>query len=162
MRLRENRRFSHAPAESQEMQPIQARTTLAKRCLLTVALTAIGLFLVNVCAPAAEPTPEQIEFFEKKVRPVFVEHCFECHSKKAPKRRAGLLLDSRAGILKGGDNGPLFEAAKPEDSRIIEALNYKNPNLQMPKQGKLPDAVIADLTAWVKMGAPVPLDNTAT
>ncbi len=132
-----------------------------RRCLLTLGFTAAGLFLVNLSARAADPTPEQLEFFEKKVRPVFVEHCFECHSKKAPKRRAGLYLDSRAGILRGGDNGKLFEPGKPEDSRLIEAVNYLNADMQMPKNGKLPDAVIADLTAWVKMGAPVPPDADA-
>ncbi len=122
-----------------------------------IALTATVLFMPT--ARAADPTPEQLEFFEKKVRPVFVEHCFGCHSKKAIKKRAGLYLDSRAGILKGGDNGPLFEPGKPEDSRLIEALEYKNAGMQMPKMGKLPDAIIADLTAWVKMGAPLPPDD---
>jgi hypothetical protein len=124
-------------------------------------LGVAGLLLGDWPAQAAEPTAEQIEFFEKKVRPVFAEHCYECHSRKAAKRRAGLLLDSRSGILKGGDNGPLFELGKPEDSRLIEAINYKNPTLQMPKKGKLPDAVIADLAAWVKMGAPVPPEGAA-
>jgi hypothetical protein len=88
---------------------------MTRLSLLAFGFTAAGLFLASAAARAAEPTPEQVEFFEKKVRPVFVEHCYECHSKKAVKRRAGLYLDSRAGILKGGDNGPLFEPGKPEE-----------------------------------------------
>src|SRR5260370_18491052 len=126
---------------------------MTRRCLCTFALTATALCLGAFAARAAEATAEQVEFFEKKVRPVFVEHCYECHSKKAVKRQAGLLLDSRARILKGGDNGPLFEPGKPEESRIIEALNYKNAAMQMPKKGKLPDAIIADLTAMIASGS---------
>jgi hypothetical protein len=96
------------------------------RCLLLITVTASAIGLCHSSGRAAAsmpeqaaPTPEQIEFFEKKIRPVFVEHCYECHSKKAPKRRAGLFLDSKAGILKGGDNGPLFTPGKPDESVLI-------------------------------------------
>src|SRR5262249_14776042 len=68
----------------------------------------------------------------------------------------GLRLDSRAAAFEGGDNGPAFVPGHPEKSKLIEAIHYKNVDLQMPPKGKLPDAVIADLTAWVKMGAPWP------
>jgi hypothetical protein len=118
-------------------------------------------FLWPVAAFAQEKviTPEAIEFFEKKVRPVLVQHCYECHSAKMknPHRAKGsLLLDSRTGMLEGGDNGPAIVPGAPERSRLIEAVRYTNVDLKMPKKGKLPDAVIADLTAWVKMGAPWP------
>jgi hypothetical protein len=76
----------------------------------------------------------------------------------AKKVKGGLLLDSRAGILKGGDNGSVIVPRSPEKSRLIEAVGYKNVDLQMPPKGKLPDAVIADLTAWVRMGAPWPAE----
>jgi Protein of unknown function (DUF1553)/Protein of unknown function (DUF1549)/Planctomycete cytochrome C len=100
--------------------------------------------------------PEATEFFEKKVRPVLVQHCYECHSATAKKLKGGLLLDSRAGMLQGGDNGPALVPGEPDKSRLIEAVRYMNVDLRMPRNGKLPDAVIADLTAWVKMGAPWP------
>jgi Protein of unknown function (DUF1549)/Planctomycete cytochrome C len=102
----------------------------------------------------ADPTPEEIEFFEKKIRPVLVENCYRCHAQDAKKVKGGLLLDSRAGLLKGGEGGIVVVPGQPEKSRLIEAIHYKNVDLQMPPRGKLPDAVIADLTAWVKMGAP--------
>src|SRR5262249_47048878 len=101
-------------------------------------------------------TPDQLEFFEKKVRPVLAQHCFECHSTKSKKVKAGLLVDSRAGLLEGGDNGPAIVPGDPDKSRLIEAVRYTNNDWKMPKKGKLPDAIIADLTAWVKMGAPWP------
>ena len=72
----------------------------------------------------------------------------------AKKVKGKLLLDSRAGLLKGGEGGAVVVPGQPEKSRLIEAIGYKNVDLQMPPRAKLPDAVIADFTAWVKMGAP--------
>src|SRR5687767_14768221 len=101
---------------------------------------------------AAEPAGTS-EFFEKKVRPVLIEHCFRCHAdaKKAPK--GGLRLDSRDALLKGGDNGPAIVVGHPDKSRLVDAIRYENPDLQMPPKGKLPDAAVADLVAWVRAGA---------
>jgi hypothetical protein len=124
-------------------------------------LAVFSALLLAAAAPAAEPTAEQVEFFEKKVRPVLAENCFKCHSDRA-KPKGGLRLDSRAGLLKGGDNGPALIPGQPEKSRIIEAVSYKNADLTMPPKGKLPDAILADLTAWVKMGAPWPSDAADT
>ncbi len=102
----------------------------------------------------ADSPPNGVDFFEAKIRPVLAEHCYECHSAKAKKLRGGLRLDSRARLLAGGDRGPAVVPGDPDKSLLLEAVGYKNPDLQMPKDGKLPDAAIADLTAWVKMGAP--------
>jgi hypothetical protein len=112
-------------------------------------------FLWPIAAFAQEKAiaPEALEFFEKKVRPVLVQHCYECHSAMAKKLKGGLLIDSRAGMLHGGDNGPALVPGAPDKSRLIEAIRYTKVDLKMPRNGKLPDAVIADLTAWVKMGA---------
>ncbi len=118
-------------------------------------------FAIRVSAQDKAIAPEQLEFFEKKVRPVLVQHCFECHAATAKKVRGGLLLDSRARVLEGGDNGPAIVPGDPEKSRLIEAIRYTRVDLKMPKKGKLPDAVIADLTAWVKMGAPWPDEKQA-
>jgi cytochrome c553/mono/diheme cytochrome c family protein len=121
----------------------------------------VAAICVALASPlvAAEPagTPE---FFEKRIRPVLVEHCFRCHAdaKKAPK--GGLRLDSRDSLLKGGDNGPAIVAGQPDKSRLIEAVRYQNPDLQMPPKGKLSDREIADLVAWVKAGAVWPDGGT--
>ena len=100
-------------------------------------------------------TPEHTEFFERKIRPVLVEHCYECHSTTGKKIKGGLVLDSRAGMQKGGDTGPAITPGDPEASLLIQAIRHTDAELAMPKK-KLPESVIADLEAWVKMGAPDP------
>lgn len=101
-----------------------------------------------------------IEFFEQKIRPIFVEHCYPCHSSDAEKVKGGLRLDSRAGLLAGGDKGPAIVPGDPERSRLIQAVRYTDADLKMPpKSQKLSDPQIADLEAWVKMGAPDPREG---
>jgi Protein of unknown function (DUF1549)/Protein of unknown function (DUF1553)/Planctomycete cytochrome C len=114
------------------------------------------VILVACCAgaSAADAPADGAEFFEKKIRPVFVQYCYECHSAGSKKIRGSLRLDTRAKFLEGGDRGALVKPGDPDSSLLLEVVQYKNPDLQMPKDGKLPDAVIADLTMWVKMGAP--------
>ncbi len=108
-------------------------------------------------AVAAEPTAEQIEFFENKIRPVLVEHCYACHSDKAEKVKGGLRLDTREGLLKGGTAGPAIVPGDAEASSLIKAVRYTDPELQMPpKDKKLSAEHIAALETWVKMGAPDP------
>ena len=83
----------------------------------------ITLLLSSMPALAAEFAAKDLEFFEKKIRPVLAEHCFKCHSADAKKLKGGLLLDHRAGVLKGGDSGPSIVSGKPEESLLIEALH---------------------------------------
>jgi hypothetical protein len=108
-------------------------------------------------------TPEHTEFFERNIRPVLVEHCYECHSTTGKKIKGGLVLDSRAGVQKGGDTGAAITPGDPEASLLIQAIRHTDAELAMPKK-KLPASVIADLEAWVKMGAPDPRteDTVAT
>ncbi len=134
---------------------------LAPAYLGVVLSVASPAFTPGADAPAA-PTPEQVEFFEKKIRPLLIEACYKCHSDQAKKLKGGLRLDSRAGLLKGGDSGPALVPGQPERSRLIEVVGYKNSDLQMPPRGKLPAGAIADLTAWVKIGAPWPGGDAAT
>jgi cytochrome c553 len=102
---------------------------------------------------AAEFAPADVEFFEKKVRPILAENCHGCHSGR--KRRGNLLLDSRASLLRGGDTGPAVVPGSPEKSLLVQAISYKE-HLRMPPRSKLPDEQIAALTAWVAKGAPWP------
>jgi hypothetical protein len=111
---------------------------------------------------AAADEKAGLEFFEKKIRPVLVEHCYACHSAEAKKRRGGLVLDTRDGIRKGGDTGPAVVPGKPADSFLLTTVKYADPQIKMPPRGKLPPAVIADLEQWVKMGAPDPRVKGAT
>jgi len=110
---------------------------------------------------AAEDDKEGIELFEKKIRQVLVERCFECHSAKAKKVEGNLLLDSRDTSRKGGDLGPAIVPGDLDKSLLIQAIRYADENLQMPpkEKGRLPAEIVADFEAWVKRGAPDPRDS---
>src|SRR5262249_34280926 len=124
-----------------------------------MALEEIIAFLASLSVSAAPFTSEQLEFFEKQVRPILAERCYKCHSAHSEKLKGRLFLDSREGIIKGGDDGPVITPGEPERSKLIEAINYQNPQLQMPPKGKLPQEQIEALTAWIKMGAPWPAQD---
>jgi len=119
---------------------------------------AVGL-MAAVRAHAADAAG--VAFFEQKIRPVLVEHCYECHSEQAKKIKGGLRLDSRAGWVAGGDGGTAaIVPGKPEESLLIRVVQHVEDDLAMPpKKPKLSDAVIADLVSWVKLGAPDPRDG---
>lgn len=109
-------------------------------------------------ADAAVANVAGLEFFEKRIRPVLAEHCYECHSAEAQRTqqlKAELLLDSGVGITESSVVTP----GKPGESSLIDALRHND--LKMPPKGKLPDAIIADFEAWVTMGAPVPAESNA-
>ncbi len=100
---------------------------------------------------SADDQLAQLENFEKKVRPLLVEHCYECHANQ--ERSGGLTVDHREGLLKGGDSGPAVVSGKPSESRLLEAVRYGNPELQMPPAGRLSDAEITVLEEWIAQGA---------
>ncbi|MBI3882189.1 MAG: PSD1 domain-containing protein [Verrucomicrobia bacterium] len=134
---------------------------------MKAAQTILPLVAAALSASAATaeiPTPQQLDFFEKKIRPVLVEHCYKCHSATSEKIKGGLTLDTREGLLRGGETGPAIVPGDAGKSLLIEAIRYANPDLAMPPKkegGKLPEAVIRDFEAWVKMGAPDPRGGAA-
>jgi hypothetical protein len=99
----------------------------------------------------------QVDFFEQRIRPVLVRHCYKCHSSSAKKIRAGLRLDNRDHLRKGGESGPAIVPGDPAASLLLKALRYED--YQMPPGGKLPNRVIADFTTWIKHGAADPRDD---
>ncbi|HLJ11286.1 MAG TPA: DUF1549 domain-containing protein, partial [Planctomycetaceae bacterium] len=109
---------------------------------------------------AEEPmlTPAAAAFFEQKIRPLLIERCYPCHS-EAKKIKGGLALDTRAGWIKGGESGPAIVPGKPDESRLIKAVRYADPDLQMPPGGKLAEAEIKLLEEWVSLGAPDPREE---
>lgn len=104
---------------------------------------------------ANQPDARGLEFFEKKIRPVLVEHCYSCHSQESKKVRGGLLVDTRDGLLKGGDTGPAIVPGAAAKSLLMAALRQTD-DLRMPPKGKLAETVIADFAQWIEMGAPDP------
>jgi len=114
------------------------------------------LLLAAAVAPAADPPrpdPAALKFFEDRVRPVLAERCFACHGPE--KQKGGLRLDSSASLLKGGDRGPPVVPGRPDESLLVSAIRHGEA-LKMPPKAKLPPQEVADLTAWVKLGAPWP------
>jgi hypothetical protein len=106
----------------------------------------------------AAPTPQQIEFFESKIRPILAQECYECHS-TATKKKGGLVLDSRVGWQAGGESGDVIKPGDPASSLLVQTIKHEHEDLKMPKAGaKLDDKVIADFERWIRDGAADPRD----
>lgn len=129
-----------------------------------ISLKLLGAVVVGFSCSATwsrgeEFSPQGIEFFETKIRPVLVERCHKCHSAESVKLKGGLHIDTREGILKGGDTRAAIVPGDPDKSLLIEAIRYENQDLQMPPKGKLPSEQINDLISWIKQGAPWPAER---
>jgi hypothetical protein len=128
---------------------------------MTKSVPLLLAFLVCGSLFAAD-SPARTAFFESKIRPVLVKHCYECHSVEAAKSKGGLQLDTKDGIRAGGDSGPAVVPGDPEKSLLLTAIRHTDPDLEMPpKKDKLPDAVIADFVTWIQSGAADPRESTA-
>jgi hypothetical protein len=132
--------------------------------LLVLTFAVIGIQLVQ---PSVAPRflrndliADDFEFFEKRIRPVLLAHCYECHS--GTELSGGLSVESREQLLLGGDSGPAIDVELTHDghstghSLLLRAVEYETEHLQMPPQGKLPGAIIADLRFWIERGAQDP------
>ena len=124
-------------------------------------LLALGVILGSMNCPAWVPaqepasnSPQNLEFFEKRIRPALAQHCYACHHPDK-KIKGGLRLDTRDGWAAGGDSGAALEPGKPEESLLLEAIRYDS-SLKMPPSGKLPAEVIADFERWIQTGAADP------
>ena len=125
------------------------------------ATIAASLF-VGELAAQEKASPGGVAFFESKIRPVLVEHCYACHSADAAKNKklkGGLLLDSREGLRQGGDNGPALIPGDAKKSLLLSLLRHDPKVGKMPPKAKLSDEIIADFAKWIDMGAPDPRDG---
>ncbi len=124
------------------------------------SIFGLAVGVAFLCAPTARaqaPLKADLEFFESKIRPILADNCYKCHSSQAAKLKGGLSLEYHESMLRGGDSGPAIVPGNPDKSLLIKAVRYEDADLQMPPKGKkLSDTQIADLTTWVKMGAPDP------
>ena len=114
----------------------------------------IALSLIPVAASEQVASLNDLEFFEKEIRPLLVEHCYSCHSGKSEKLQASLRVDSRAALLQGGDSGPSIVPGDLDASIFIQAIRYES--YEMPPKGKLADDEIKAFEKWIEMGAPWP------
>src|SRR5260370_40645326 len=101
-----------------------------------------------------QPSPDGGEFFEKKIRPLLASKCYVCHGEKLAS--SGLRLDFKAGWKRGGNRGTAIVPGDPDGSLLIKAISFRDPQLKMPPGGRLSAAEIADLSEWVRTGAPDP------
>ena len=154
-----------------EIEPTGNLGTVARcRCPLISTLPArwlihtfgiVAFLLIQLPGLAAtrrekEPSKSELEFFERKIRPIFTEHCHSCHSRSAEKLKSGLYLDSRDGLMKGGENGVIVVPGNADSSRLIMAVRHSDADFKMPPKAPLNPDQIADLEAWVKAGAAFP------
>jgi mono/diheme cytochrome c family protein len=135
-------------------RPARLRPSSWRALLLVGAVLSISRCALAGTLPADSTNAD---FFETRVRPILAEHCYKCHSSRAEKLKGGLRLDDRNAFLKGGESGPEIVPGHPENSRLIEAIGYQNPDLQMPPKTRLSAEQAADLSRWVASGAVWPL-----
>ncbi|MCH9724515.1 MAG: DUF1549 domain-containing protein, partial [Planctomycetes bacterium] len=135
-------------------------------CNISVLLLITGClsFLYSAEESKTDSTPrfssQQLEFFEKSIRPLLAEHCYQCHSGQSKRLEGGLRMDSRALLLKGGDTGPAADLKKPAESLLLEAVRYES--LEMPPDTRLKKEQIDLFVRWVEMGLPWPDEKPPT
>src|SRR4051812_42999737 len=127
-------------------------------------LAAVGLAARagELAGGGVKASKEGVEFFEKEIRPILAQYCYECHSAQAKKIKGKLLLDSRQGMLKGGADGVILVPGDPEGSRLITAIRWSDTELKMPPKQKLSAQQIEKFEQWVRMGAPDPREEAST
>lgn len=125
-------------------------------------LRSLAFLLAGGACSVQAGESQTTAFFESKIRPVLVKHCYECHSAETGKSKGGLMLDTKAAIRAGGDTGPAVVPGDPAKSLLLAAIRHADPDLEMPpKKPRLADAVIADFEAWIKAGAVDPREVVA-
>ncbi|MBT4692827.1 MAG: DUF1549 domain-containing protein, partial [Planctomycetaceae bacterium] len=140
--------------------PPTASIQLHRLNVLIISCIVSFLYSGAVLAQDDNFSPAQIEAFEKNIRPLLIQHCYECHSADSDKVKGGLLMDSREALLLGGDSGPAIVSKKPQESLMISAVKYQS--YEMPPNGKLSIKEINLLNDWISAGAAWPKTNVST
>ena len=137
------------------LRPHRSLPVLFPNLLLPALMRRPALIALLAMTTATVTAEDGVAFFESKVRPLLVKHCYECHSQES-KVKGGLLLDRKEGWQQGGDAGPALVPGDPDRSLLIHSIRYEDEDLQMPPKSKLNEADIRILEQWVRMGAPDP------
>src|SRR5262249_20358224 len=130
-------------------------------CALTLC-SSVFLDAADTAAPHTQFTPAQIDFYQRQVLPILTDNCYKCHSHEADKIKANFVLDSREGLLEGGESGPAVVPGDPDESLLMKAVRHDTDDLQMPPKKKLTDGQIAILGSWITMGAPYRTSNATS
>ena len=126
--------------------------------LSLLASVTLGPAVLGAAGENSLP-PDQIAFFEQKIRPVMARHCYKCHSQKEDKNKGGLTMDSRSALRAGGSSGYVILPGDPDNSLLMKAMKHLDEDLQMPPDEKLSRRIIRDFEEWIKMGAPDPRED---
>lgn len=126
-------------------------------CLSLMIMLLIGSGVARSDEKTAPGDANGIAFFESRIRPVLIQHCYKCHSVDSVKSEGGLLLDSRKTLRAGGDRGPAVVPGDAEASLLLKAVSHADSDLRMPpRKERLPESVINDITSWIQTGAADP------
>tara|TARA_R110002049_G_scaffold72490_6_gene187343 strand:+ start:17797 stop:20175 length:2379 start_codon:yes stop_codon:yes gene_type:complete len=129
-------------------------------CLALVSsICELDIGIAAAKAPNDESTSAKTEFFERRIRPLLVQHCYECHSEESGEQQGGLLLDRESGWIDGGEMGKAVLPGELAGSLLITAIRYDDDELQMPPDGPLDPEVIKTFEKWIEMGAPGPAED---
>ena len=126
-------------------------------CKTILTIGALYLFFVSTNTTAQKLSPDELKFFESKIRPVLVRECYSCHSGQAGQQKGGLMLDTKARCEVGGNTGPAIVPGDLQESLLFNAITYED--FQMPPSHQLPESIIADFREWIEGGAPDPRNN---
>lgn len=121
------------------------------------SIVLLAGILLSLVTSAAQARANDKQFFNDKILPVLKKHCYECHSAKAKKVESGLKLDTREGLLRGGEMGPVVSPGNPDESPLLSALRYQK--LEMPPAAKLPAEIADDFEEWIRRGAEDPREE---
>lgn len=126
---------------------------------IAALLPCLAICGLVTCSLATAAPPDSVEFFEQRIRPVLVEHCYSCHAADTDQE-GGLSLDTKQGWQVGGDSGAAIVPGDSEASRLMRVISYQDPELEMPPDNKLPETIIDDFRRWIEAGAMDPRTET--
>ncbi|MBM81302.1 MAG: hypothetical protein CMJ78_12025 [Planctomycetaceae bacterium] len=136
---------------------LRAREISPKTCVMNLNRTLLLVAFLIAHQVAIGDDSVGVEFFEKRIRPVLIRHCYECHSAVSSELKGGLRLDSREFIRKGGESGPAVVPGDAKKSLLLDAIRHES--IEMPPDKKLSDKIVADFKKWIRIGAPDPRDR---
>ena len=134
-------------------QPLSVKQMMKQNLIVLLVMLTATPALAEQDAPD-KISPEQLKFFETKIRPVLIKECYGCHSNKSGNVRGGLRLDTRELTLLGGSSGPAIVPGEPDESFLYTAMTHED--FVMPPKRKLSQEIINDFREWIEMGAPDP------
>ena len=125
------------------------------RIVLPFALSLWALAPAFLWGQTTTRDEAALDFFERKIRPLLADNCYNCHS-ATTNSKGGLRVDDRNGLIHGGGRGPAVVPGHPEKSLLLAAVRRTHAEVKMPPKKPLDAEQIADLAKWIADGAAWP------